>query len=338
MRILLVNHEFTITGASTVLLRLAAHLQARGHSLTVLPANPADGPIKTAYEALGIGIASGAALSAFDIAIANGIGTTQAVIDIAGRVPTIWFLHEAEVGLRILLKNPALGQAFGIAAAVVYQTAYQAEVYSSFTYALPPQKFHIIPNGLPPLPESLPAVRPKARPVRLVQVGSVEPRKRGGDLIRAVAASGLDMECVLCGRVYELDEAARRLADAEPARFILTGEVPPETALAWIESADISALVSSSETQGLSAYEAAQFAKPLLLSDLPVHRGVFTHGQSALMAPVGHVELLAANLALLAGNPGLRAQLGQAAAQAVRGFTVERFFLQFEAVIAGLAA
>ena len=38
--------------------------------------------------------------------------------------------------------------------------------------------------------------------LRIVQVGSVEPRKRPGDLIRAVAYAGMDAELVICGKYF----------------------------------------------------------------------------------------------------------------------------------------
>jgi hypothetical protein len=54
--------------------------------------------------------------------------------------------------------------------------------------------------------ETIPAKRAK---MRVIQVGTIEPRKRPGDLIRAVARSGLDIECVICGKFYELDQTAQ---------------------------------------------------------------------------------------------------------------------------------
>jgi glycosyltransferase involved in cell wall biosynthesis len=336
MRILMVNHEFTITGASMVFLRLATHLRGQGHGVAILPCNPAHGPVKRRYDELGIPVLEDAVVTEFDLVIANTICAAQVVLQAGRFVPTIWFLHEAEIGLNILLGSPALAAAFTLAAAVVYQTAHQREVYRSFTYQLEPGKFHIIPNGIDPVP-SLPPVAAKTRALRIVQVGSVERRKRPGDLIRAVADSGLDAECVICGRIFELDDEARAIAAQAPGRYRLTGEIEPREALAWMASADICTLVSQSETQGLSAYEAAALSRPLVLSDLPCHRGVFAHGQNCLMFPAGHVEMLALTLRMYAASPRLRQEMGEGARLTAQRFTSAAFYARFEMLIASLA-
>jgi glycosyltransferase involved in cell wall biosynthesis len=336
MRILMVNHEFTITGASVVLLRLATYLRGQGHELTVFPCNPAEGPIKVRYEELGIPVLNIAVPTKFDLIIANTVCSAQVVLQAAPKVKTIWFLHEAEIGLNILLKSPELARAFECASAIVYQTAHQQDAYRSFTYQLDPAKFHIIPNGID-APPALPAVPERTRALRVVQVGSVEPRKRPGDLIRAVAASGLDAECIICGKFFDLDEEARAIVAQAQAQYRLTGEIEPHEALAWMASADICALVSESETQGLSAYEAASLSRPLLLSDIPCHRGVFSHGRNCLMFPPGHVELLALTLRMYATSARLRQEMGAAAHLTAQRFSSAAFFTRFEALIASLA-
>ncbi|HYP64233.1 MAG TPA: glycosyltransferase family 4 protein, partial [Acidocella sp.] len=291
MRILLVNHEFTITGASTVFWRLARHLKARGHELGLYPCNPEDGPMKPRFEALGIAILGQAVVAEYDLVIANTVCAGGVVIQAGSFTPVIWFLHETEIGLQIILQTPALAEAFRTAAAVVYQTSHQAEMYRSFTYQLDPRKFAVIPNGIEPVPEHLPSVTEKGRALRIVQVGSVEPRKRPGDLIRAVVRSGIDADCVICGKFFVLDEEAQALVDARPGQFHFTGEVEPDEALAWMRSGDIYALVSASESQPVSVLEAAAMGKALLLTSLPSYAGAYTHGRNCLMAPAGHVEL-----------------------------------------------
>jgi len=333
MRILLVNHEFTITGASTVFLRLATHLHAQGHDLTVYPCNPADGPIKPLYAELGIAVEDTCALTGFDLVIANTVCAAPVVLQTAPHVKTIWFLHETEIGLNILLQTPQHARAFELAAAVIYQTEYQRDVYRSFTYQLDQGKFHIIANGIAPAQPNLPNVPGKIRSLRIVQVGSVEPRKRPGDLIRAVAYAGMDAELVICGKYYELDEQARAMVDASPETYRLTGEIVPLEALAWMASADIYALVSGSESQPISVLEAATLARPLLLTDLPAYRGIFSHGRNCLLFPPGHVELLALTLRMYAASPRLREEMGTNAQRTARNYSGVAFFERFDALI-----
>ncbi len=339
MRILMLNHEFTITGASTVFLRMAKHFQAQGHDVTLFPANPEDGPIKDRYEALGIPVVTSAVPREYDVAIANTICTARMVMQIAPAVRTIWFIHETEIGLNIILKTPEFANAFQAASAVVYQTEFQAEVYRSFTYQLDPAKFHIIANGIDILPEAIDRTRvaPKRAALRVVQVGTVEPRKRPGDLIRAVAMSGLDIECVICGKFIVIDQEAQDIISKEPEKYIMNGETPEPETLGWVASADIFCLASGSESQPVSVFEAGLLARPLLLSNLPGYRDVFTHGRNCLMFPPGHVELLSLTLQMYAASAKLRAEMGRAAQATARNYSNAKFLMKFDAVIAGVA-
>jgi glycosyltransferase involved in cell wall biosynthesis len=335
MRILLINHEFTITGASVVFLRLANHLYLQGHTISVLSVNPADGPIKTHYQNRGIPIVSNANLRNYDLVIANTVCTASIVLETAGHVKCIWFLHETEVGLTILLRNPKLAAAFRVADAVIYQSEYQSDVYKSFTYMLDPVKFHIVPNGVDITQADIErdAIPAKTRSLRIVQVGSVEPRKRPSDLINAVASSQLDIECILCGKIFEIDDSARVIVAKEPTKYRLIGETERQQTLAWIESADIFCLASGSESQPVSVFEAALLARPLLLSDLLAYRNLFAHGRNCLMFPPGHVGLLAMGLRTYAANPRLRDEMGAAARQRALPFNVSAFHDRFSAVI-----
>ncbi len=335
MRILMVNHEFTITGASTVFLRLATHLQAQGHDLHLLPVNVTDGPIKPRYAELGIPVVLSATLAEFDLAIANTICAAPTLIKIAPRLPVIWFLHETEIALNLLLKNNGWIAAFRMAAAIVYQTPFQHDVFRSFTYQLDPAKFHVVPNGVDIDPDTFARDRiaPRGSKLRVVQVGSVEGRKRPGDLIMAVARSRLDLECILCGKVFGLDKPVQAIVAREPERFRLLGETEPAETLAWMESADMYCLASASESQPISVFEAALLARPLLLSDLPGYRDVFTHGRNCLMFPPGHVDMLSILLTMYAGSEGLRKEMGQAAQRTARRFGNALFLDRFDGVI-----
>lgn len=333
MRILMINHEFTITGASTIFFTLAQHLRQRGHSLAVLPCLSTPGPMAARYQAAGIPVTREARPVDFDIAIANTIAAGGYVQHLAASLPVVWYIHEAEVGLKVLFEHPSWTGAFARAAAVIYNMPFQAEVFRSFTYALPAWKFHTLPFGVEIDPMTIVPAPPKTRPLRIVQVGTIEPRKRPGDLIRAVSLTGLDAECILCGRNFELDAEARGLIAQAPDRFRIIEGASDGEVLGWQQSADIAALVSGSETQGIAAYQAASLSRPLVLSDLPCYRDVFRHGESALLFPAGNIPMLGISLAMLAANPGFRPILGEAARRSVARFSRAGFLAQFEAVL-----
>jgi glycosyltransferase involved in cell wall biosynthesis len=338
MRILIVNHEFTITGASTVFWRLARHLRGQGHELALMPCNPADGPMKPRFEALGIPVLTQAVLSEFDVAICNGICAAPLVLRIAPQLPTMWLVHEAEVALNLLLRNNDWIAAFALAKIVVYETPYQAEILRSFTMLQDQGKFHVVANGVEVFPEQLARgkVAPKQRRYRAVQAGTMEPRKRPGDFVRAVAASGLDMEAVLCGKFFHMDDEALAIVKAEPEKYRLLEGLPNEELLAWVESADMFCLASGSETQGIAAYEAALLARPLLLSDLPCYEGIFRHGRNCLMFPPGHIALLALSMRSLAASPDLCAELGAAAQRTAGDYTLDKYHRRIDELLAAL--
>jgi glycosyltransferase involved in cell wall biosynthesis len=331
----MINHEFTITGSSTAFFRLAVYLGTQGHQITLLPFNPADGPIKARYLAQGISIIDSAVLSDFDLAIANTIATAPLVLQAGPRIPTIWFINEAEVGLQLLLRNPAWLPAFEYAAAVIYNMPFQHEVFRSFTYDLDQGKFHTASFGvdIDPVTIAHSAVPAKQKALRVVQVGTIEPRKRPGDLIQAVARTGLDVECIICGKFFDLDETARAIVKCEPEKYRLLEGLTDGEILAWIGSADVFCLASSSETQALAVYEAALLARPLLLTDLSCYRDVFLHGRNCLMFPAGHIDLLAMSLGMYLSNRKLRDEMGSAAQRTATRYSNAVFFARFQSIM-----
>jgi glycosyltransferase involved in cell wall biosynthesis len=339
MRILMINHEFTITGASTIFHILAEDWRKRGHEVAILPCNPEPGPMRDRYLAADFPILSHAALADadrhFDVAVANSIASAGALLHLPAALPVIWYLHEAEVALRILAERPQWRAAFARAGAVIYNMPFQAEVFRSFTYALPPWKFHTVPFGVEIDRAALAKIQvpEKRHALRIVQVGSVEPRKRPGDLIQAVAMTGLDVECVLCGHIYHLPEEAKAITDRAPDRFRVMGEMPHEQSLAWQKSADIVALVSESESQPLTVLEASCLERPLILTDLPCYAGVFRHGVHCLMAPVGNPAMIALAIASLAANPHFAEGLGRSAGGVAAQFTRRGYLARMAGVL-----
>jgi len=193
----------------------------------------------------------------------------------------------------------------------------------------------VIPYGVA-LPERLDRARvtPKQRPVRVVSVGSVEPRKRHEDLIRAITLLPHDqIECIIVGKWFTLPDEVMQIVRSRGSTFHLTDEVLPAEAVAWIESCDIFCLCSSSESFGIAPLEAALLGKPLILSDLECYHALYQHGRSCLFFPVGDVPLLASAVHLLAANPSRREQLGTAARGIATRFTPQAFFAQFDALL-----
>ena len=338
MRILLVNHEFTMSGAAVSLLKIADYLARSGHDCAVFPGRPSTGPIEAEYVRRGIPIVHKAAFPEFAAVICNTIRTGPLVTMAAPHTRTIWWLREAESGLEYLLTRPSIAMAFRDASIVVVQHEHQRDnVYRSFLYPRDPATVLVVPNGFR-IPRAGPTAA-KARPIRVIAVGSVYRLKRQGDLIRAIDRLGRsDIECVIIGNQIALEEEAQRIARAAPDQYRLLGQLPLDETLTWLRSSDICCSSSRSESQSNVLFEAALTGNALVATDLPSHRGIWQNGENALLHPVGDVEALARAITRLADDVPLRHRLADAAAVTASGFTEERLFANVDCVLAAACA
>ena len=313
MKILLINDEFYTTGASTAILRLAEHLR-KNHDVAVMPRIDGEGDIKTKLRALDIPIVSNA--SDVDLVIANTLMAGEFVAKFGAQHPMIWWIHESDIGRHFILKHPQLAEGFRHAAAVVFQTTYQKMVYSSFTFDTPAE-VHVLPfwNDAVYAQPIEPAPKEK---LRIVSIGTVEPRKRMEDTINAVELLSdnlkREIECVFIGKYAHLPAREHYIVNAHPERYRFLGEQPNEIALSYLASADCFVLASSSESQPLSIWESFELNVPVCVSDLDTYRHIgLKHGVSALVHPVGNTDILAENLRTILSNRSIRASITKAA-------------------------
>jgi glycosyltransferase involved in cell wall biosynthesis len=338
MRILLVNHEYSMSGAALMLLDLAACLQAEGHQLCVAAMNPQDGPLRQEYETRGIPAVYPIEVTDFDLAIVNTLPCAPAVIALAARLRTIWWIHESEVGLELLGKAPEWLEAFELAHRIVFPSQRMRDhAYRSYHYKRREENVVVIPNGLH-VDSPVAAVEEKARPWRIVCVGTVHAVKRQGDIVEALELLGRDdIELVMVGFKVVIVGAAEAHAAARPDRYRVLGQRPHAETLGWIASADLIVQPSQGESHALALGEAARFAKPLIVSDLPVftEQG-WRHGHNCLMQPVGNIAMLAANIDFMLGNDEERRRLAKASARMRQGYRHDVFRHRFLELIDGV--
>lgn len=338
MKIVLFGAEFTMTGAGLMLCRWAEHLAAAGHAVSILLKDQTPGPLRERFGAAGISVVEGnrASIDSGTLVICNTIDMAPQIIQSAPYTRTIWWIHEAEYGVRLLGDNPQLARAFAAADAVIFPARHLIDsTYRDFLSGLPAEKFHVAPCGIDMPAEGRRRQAASAGPIRVLSVGSIYPRKRHGDLIKAVGMlDDLNLECVLAGRLYDLDDESKRLIHNRPDRFRLLGELPNDQILALIDSAPIFALPSEDEAMPLVTFEAGARGRSLLLSDLGCYEGLWRHGHNCLMHPVGDVGLLADRLRILATDPGLRDRLGAEALRTTLPYTIDHMLSQLDQVIA----
>lgn len=203
------------------------------------------------------------------------------------------------------------------------------------TLGLDPDRITAIPHGLDPefRPDPSPddaAIRSRlgvAEPY-LLFVGTIEPRKNVGGLIRAfdrARRGGLDpdLRLVLAGGRGWLSDDVYRAAYAGPvrSRIIFTGRFADADLPALYRGARALVLPSIDEGFGLPVLEALGCGTPVIASDLPALREVA--GDLATFVPVGDEAALAEAL-LAAGDPTRRADARARGPARAAGFTWDR--------------
>jgi glycosyltransferase involved in cell wall biosynthesis len=162
-------------------------------------------------------------------------------------------------------------------------------------------------------------------------VGNLEPRKQVDVLLRGLAqVPGADLAIIGTGHSAGADDQTAPLhalvADlglGERVRF--EGRVDGATLMRWYAAADVFALASSSEAQGIVALEAMACGLPVVASAVGGLVGTVEDGRTGYLVPSGHVEPLARRLGDLLSDAQRRQAMGDAArAHVVREFTWQR--------------
>lgn len=142
-----------------------------------------------------------------------------------------------------------------------------------------------------------------------------------------------------------LETLVRALAEIPEARLVVAGSGPLEPRLrreatrvgvtgrvewwGWQESLDIfyrtiAVYAAMSQKEGLpySVLDALAYGVPVVGSDIPAHRELIRHVESAVLVPVGDVREFAIQLRVLLGNAERRKRIKEYAASAPQAFAL----------------
>lgn len=171
-------------------------------------------------------------------------------------------------------------------------------------------------------------------------VGRLVPEKGVDLLVEALARSGVhDLALLIAGSGPERARL-ERLADAAGvrARVHFAGHVDSDAcvehyALAWAQVVPSMTTATFREPWGLVVNEAFNQGVPVIASDAvgAAAGGLVEHGRNGLKFPERDVDALAALLARLAREPGLRDALADGARATIGAWTQERMVEGFEA-------
>ena len=184
-------------------------------------------------------------------------------------------------------------ESYQLADVIIANTSWEAHLMT-YLFAAPPERIHIVPNGVEDVFLNSPAAE---RGKWLVCTATITGRKRVLEL--AEAAVHAQTPVWIIGNAYaETDPYARQfydLAKKEPQIIRYEGAISNRVQLAKIyREARGFVLLSTMETRSLSAEEAAACGCPLLLSDLPWARATF--GEHAMYCPITSPERTAGYL------------------------------------------
>jgi glycosyltransferase involved in cell wall biosynthesis len=341
MRILFYIHELAFNGAVIALLQQARHMRARGDAVTIQtpPLGGTATALAAAFRDLGVEIVERSVLEQHDVVVGCTVFAAENLARVIGQKPTVWWIHEGRAGVNSLLARPSsLNVLYRVTKLIFGSRGVVEKLWPSLLGNLPPGRVEVVPSLIPPPPpgETVPRL-PGRR--RVVCVGTLCPRKRQVDLLRAVSMMpSAPIECVLIGDYVAVDPPGEETIRADPTRFVLTGGLPPERVHAWYRSSDIFCLPSGDECMPIAPVEAAWHGVPALLSDLECYEGVWRHGVNALMHTVGDVEMLAWHLRMLVESPSLHARLSAAGRTVPFRFSEQRSAAMFDAVLQEAAA
>ena len=205
-----------------------------------------------------------------------------------------------------------------------------------------PDRIHVIPNGLPDVPdEDALLASPKSPEPLFVYLGRIKRYKRIELLLEAfarIAPALPGARLVIAGdgdHRAELERAAGRLA--LDGRVEFPGWVGEDDKWRLLRRAWAVGYTSPKEGWGFSSIEAQRVGTIAIVSDAPGLRDTVVDGVTGRVVPHGDVAALAGALMAAAADPAARARMEAAAIERARGYTWDAAAEATESVLAAAA-
>ncbi|HEV2806353.1 MAG TPA: glycosyltransferase [Chthoniobacterales bacterium] len=346
-RVLFVSHETTLSGAPIQLVHLAGWLQERGW--TILVATPDHGPISDMLAARGVPNVVEATLltdlnhrwlrdhcEQFDVVVANTIAGWPAIRAAHHeRKPSLWYLHETLVAVRLIRAIPEMASALTMADLLVTPTRQTARIYEGLTEA----PIEVVPYGIP-RPKIMAAS--ESNRMRFLTLGSFEPRKGQDILAKAIARLDptIRVRCrfTMAGRVLDDDFHAELKAAVAPFEDVeLISALDHADALRLLNETDVLVLPSRDETMPIAILEAMGIGKAVISAEVGGINEWIRDGMNGLLVEKENPDALAGALSKCASDQDFVEHL-QAAGQRTfeRHFTLDRFAARFAELLIDL--
>jgi glycosyltransferase involved in cell wall biosynthesis/GT2 family glycosyltransferase len=349
LRVLLVSHDLSLSGAPLILCTLGRALHARGFAVQV--AAPFAGPLSQRYSAAGIDVLIEPALlndarmaavimAGHDLVLINTIMAWRTVYAAkATGTRSIWWVHETQVGADLIQHEPQIAKAFAAADKLLFPARATAQIYQHFTR---PEQVSVVHLGIEALSTQRYTTPFPRLPgtIHVLMVGSFEARKGQDVLLAAYEQLPTDLQqqlhIHLVGRVLDYEYYADLTPRLDRHRNIhVVGEANHGLVQAYLQHADLFVLPSRDEALPIVVLEAMLSGKAIIASQAGGVAEVIDHGVHGLVVPIADPAALATALTQLINDPALRSKLGAAAQARAAGYlTLERFEREIETVFA----
>jgi glycosyltransferase involved in cell wall biosynthesis len=194
---------------------------------------------------------------------------------------------------------------------------------------------HVVPPAALPLPTGavapgllgamaqplLPTTKAGPRPLRLVGLGALVPRRRPGALLEAAARLDGPTELVLLGTGPDrrrLEEHAARLADR--VQLTVVPVVTHRLVAHHLAAADAVVFPTLAGDDAAELLTAMSLGRPTIATDVEGHRHHVTDGVDGVLVPPLDTDALVEAIGWLRDDPELAASLGASAARRVAAY------------------
>lgn len=156
----------------------------------------------------------------------------------------------------------------------------------------------------------------------ILGIGRIVPNKGFDLLIEAFERAKLENhDLLIAGEGPERDGLEKMVRERGlKKRVLFLGRADRPTAVSLFKGCEFFVLPSRQEPQGIVNLEAMAVGKAVIAGDVDGVPEIVLRDQTGLLFPGGDVAELAAQMKRLAGDPALRAQLGQAGKERAQNF------------------
>lgn len=339
--VLFLSHELTNTGAPHMLLVACIAVKSAGGFPVVV--SPCDGPLRKAFQEEGIAVIIDQSLlhdhflfngfaKNFDVVLVNTVALSSVLERLVrmSNISFVWWLHESQA-----IKNINLNLSASELSRV--EVICVSEYAKSFLPAYYGAK--VVYNGLADHSSDI-SCEDGLGKFTFLLVGTIEPRKGQDIFVKAIMQLPKEVlsNCrfIMAGKLWSghddywnpIDEEIRSYPEIS-----YLGDVSHDVALSLIAGCNVLVVCSRDDAFPLVAIEAAQFCKPLILSDHVGSREVFGEDCSYLFKS-GNSSKLCERLLQAYEDRHRLVEMGLAARSVYTGLlTEEKFGERFVAII-----